>query len=155
MFQCQRPSWFNPSTYITLQRRPSAYQIKYCWQRLLRQWCNSDGKIAASLNLGQFIQPGSNLRLRRSTYLIGTNNQQIFHWSDDKYWTYQFDNITKTYKPTQEPAQWTNETQITPVDIEEGEGGIRTLFHLHNKPLRPQLSPPTSPYFEDYLQTLP
>jgi hypothetical protein len=32
MFQCRRPTWFDPDTIITIQKRPSDYQIKYVWQ---------------------------------------------------------------------------------------------------------------------------
>jgi len=64
MFNCHRPPWFNTTTYITLQRRPSDYQIKYCWQRLLRQICTSTGTLAASMHLGPFLTSAYKLRLR-------------------------------------------------------------------------------------------
>jgi len=33
IYQCSREPWFNPSQYITLQRRPSEHQIRHKWQR--------------------------------------------------------------------------------------------------------------------------
>jgi hypothetical protein len=68
MFECIRPPWFNPSTVITLQRRPSGFQRRTVWKRLCREWCTHDLTIAASLTLGPRTVPGNVLRLRRETY---------------------------------------------------------------------------------------
>ena len=34
MYQCQRPPWWDDTKFITIQRRPSSYQIKHQWQKL-------------------------------------------------------------------------------------------------------------------------
>jgi hypothetical protein len=52
MFECTKPPCFNPATIVTLQRRPSEYQIRYPWKRLCREWSKSDGTIAESITLG-------------------------------------------------------------------------------------------------------
>lgn len=88
LFHCQREPWFNNSSYTTLQKRPSAHQIKSKWQRLCRQWFTSQGKIAQSLNLGPWIIPGHQLRRRRQAYYDPAHPRKVYQWQHNQYWEY-------------------------------------------------------------------
>jgi hypothetical protein len=88
LFQCTQEPWFNPDTYITLQKRPTQYHIRTSWQKLCRQWATSTGHIAALMDLGRWITHGTDLRHWRQTYVNPLNMQRIYHWRDDRYWEY-------------------------------------------------------------------
>jgi hypothetical protein len=88
MLECIRPPWFNPSTIITLQRRPSGFQRRTVWKRLCREWCTHDLAIAASLTLGPRTVPGNVQRLRRETYWEVSVTPMLYHWHDEHYWIY-------------------------------------------------------------------
>jgi len=85
MFQCQRPLWIDPSLIVTLQQRPSPHQIRYCWQRLCREWCTSTGALGEVYSFGSWRTSGDSLRLRRSSYLEPCPFPILYHWSDGFY----------------------------------------------------------------------
>jgi hypothetical protein len=49
MFSCRRALWMNPTTIITLQKKPSDYQIRYRWKRLCHEWTTDDGRVSAAI----------------------------------------------------------------------------------------------------------
>ena len=126
MFYCRRPTWFDTRVYITLQRRPSSYQIKYCWQRLLRQLCTATGSIAESDNLGHFIIPGQGLRLRRQTYMDTRTTSTVYHWHETQYWKYKSTTVPGTYT-AQCPVRWDDMEYIYPIDV-TAQPNPRTLI---------------------------
>lgn len=154
LFQCQREPWFNPATYTTLQTRPGAYQIRTVWQRLCRQWCTSQGQLAASLNLGKWTQQGEALRRHRQTYILYTDRTTIYHWTSGSYWKYtrSHDN-TKIFKGAQ-PTQWTPTEPCIPVKVVENADRTLTLHtRIHQPTLPPQIPLPKS--FASYVLSLP
>jgi hypothetical protein len=86
MFQCRRPPWFNPNHYITLQRRPSDYQIRKRWQRLCREFCTGDGSIAMFLSFGHWKFKAAGQVLRRESYYVSGIWPILYHWQDNNYW---------------------------------------------------------------------
>jgi len=160
IYQCRREKWFDPNTYITLQARPSAYQIRMKWQRLLRQCSRSDGEIAASMTLGRWEVPGNRLRRRRQTYAMDTRMRNIFHWKDDTYWkftrTHVLDNQS-VYIP-ESATTWIPDKLCTPIEVQEQPDGslIRHHYSHHshgNNRHTPSSSIPST--FSLYLDTLP
>jgi hypothetical protein len=73
-----RKSWFDPQLNVTIQKRPSEYQIRTQWQPLCAH-------IATLSQFGPWKLP---LRLRRETYCHHTDNtiKKFYHWHCGKYW---------------------------------------------------------------------
>jgi len=117
MFKCNRPVWFDPDQYITIQTRPSAYQIRTKWQRLCREWCTDDGRIAASLNLGKWQKHAIPNRPKRETYLAEPTDNTLYHWIDGTYWILR----PTSAKPSQyipgEATDWKPTPQAVPVEL--------------------------------------
>jgi hypothetical protein len=76
--RCERSPWFDPQLNVTIQKRPSEYQIWTRWQPLCAH-------IATLSQFGPWKLP---LRLRRETYCHHTDNtiKQFYHWHCGKYW---------------------------------------------------------------------
>jgi hypothetical protein len=80
MYQCQRPPWFNPKQYITIQRRPSKYQITKKWKRLCHMWCSPTTlKRLSKISLGLWTHKATSFRPHRQSYIetINTERTQI------------------------------------------------------------------------------
>ena len=75
--KCHRAPWFDPSTNVTIQRRPSNHQIRTRWRALC--------EVAATFPpQGSWILP---LRLRREMYCFaGIDTALIRHWYAGSYW---------------------------------------------------------------------
>jgi hypothetical protein len=117
IFECRREPWFNPDTVVTLQVRPSAYQVRMKWQKLCRQWTTSSGQIAASMKLGKWTVSGHQLRRRRQTYLDLTQPNRLFHWRQGTYWEYRQVNENSQYYCPVATSCWQPNTECTPVTI--------------------------------------
>jgi hypothetical protein len=78
ILSCKRPPWFDPNTNVTIQQRPSCYQIRKRWKTL----CTTISRYQ--------IQGPSHLplRLRRETYCSCRKNDEkkFFHWYASSYW---------------------------------------------------------------------
>ena len=118
IWQCFREPWFNPSTYITIQQRPSEYQVRTKWQRLCRQISTDDGKIAASIHLGKRAIPGNKLRRRCQSYIVfhDTGNE-IYHWREGMYHQYIPTDTQNIFIPAQESPKWEPISACAPVDV--------------------------------------
>ena len=142
-YQCIREPWFETKTYITLQNRPSEYQIRNKWQSLLREWMRADGSIAASLLLRQWVVPTSTLHPRRSTYLLQSTIQVIYHWHEDTYWHYQ----QNAYDPhafiRTHTVQWTLTQDIILVAVSQPEEERLHLSPRYSGPLQLPRPPST------------
>lgn len=66
MALCERPPWFKKTNYVTLQKRPSAYQRRVVWKRFFRHFTKDDRTVTGNINLGQRKTITS--RLRRKAY---------------------------------------------------------------------------------------
>jgi len=95
MVQCERPPWFDPSVNVTIQRRPSDFQVRKRWQ----PFCTSlnDHQTRGAWNLP--------LRLRRETYCQcnDTDTHTFYHWYAGSYW--------ECSSPT--PSSANNRVQLT------------------------------------------
>jgi hypothetical protein len=119
MYNCTRPAWFDKTKYVTLQPRPSDYQIRTKWKRFCRQWCTSDGVIAASVTLGRWLPSTTTLRPRRESYYTFTRQHPIiYHWVDTSYWllTPISDYDQQHYKPDH-PTSWQPDDHAVPIRI--------------------------------------
>ena len=117
MYECRRSPWMNPATVITLQPRPSEYQIRYQWQRLCRHWIHSDLLIANSMAFGEWITPCDKLRLRRSTYYLHSTFPIVYHWIHDAYWECHPTAVDQTVYIPNRPTDWTPDGAVTPIDV--------------------------------------
>ena len=155
IYQCFREPWFNPSQFITLQRRPSAHQIRYQWQRLLRQWIKDDGSIAESLYLGQWLTTPNLFRRRRSTYYLPVPQPTLQHWHDGKYWEYRLHACDPSIFIRIRPQEWIPTSDSIPVTVELLDESRLRLSHFFS-PIRPTIDHPRIFYdFEHYIATLP
>ena len=71
--RCERALWFNPTVNVTIQKRPSDYQIRTRWQPL----CAHIATLLSSA--GPWHLP---LRLRCESYCLNTDNniRKFYHW---------------------------------------------------------------------------
>ena len=155
--QCHRELWFSPSTFITLQRQPtgSEHQIRYKWQRLLRQWMKDNGSIANSIYLGQWFSPPDKLQRRRSTYYIRSFPPTLHHWYQGVYWEYRkhaCDSfIFIRIQPTQELHQF-DSLPVTAEILDDHQLCLSPFFSQ----TRQQTALPRVFYdFDQYIATLP
>jgi len=76
--RCERPPWFDSSTNVTIQRRPSSHQIRTRWQ----PFCS---RLSCHHVVGPWHLP---LRLRRETYCSchDSGTHSFFHWYAGTYW---------------------------------------------------------------------
>ena len=149
---CQREPWFDSKTYITLQRRPSEYQIRTKWKRLCRQWTTSDGRLAESLTLGKWTTTGQRLRRRRQTYQTNPRPHRVYHWHEGSYWEYVPTADPHVYQPLS-PTTWEPTENCTPITSHETHARNLYLRLSQAHPLlRVRLRPPTS--FHQYVTTL-
>ena len=79
ILKCEQPAWFDPTTNVTIQRRPSEYQIQTRW----RPFCN---EILVIHTIGPWILP---LQLRRETYCHceKADTRRFYHWYAGAYWS--------------------------------------------------------------------
>ena len=155
LFRCQREPWFDSSVYVTLQNRPSEYQIKMRWQKLCRQWTQASGQLAASMNLGGWTTPGQHLRRRRKTYIIPNIPHKLFHWTQECYWEYFCqDPGSKVFRPKR-ATQWLPKHHCIPAQVSEQPDGSLHLSFFPRGPLTPSetVQPITS--FRHYVAQLP
>ena len=153
LFQCQREPWFNPSTIITLQRRPSSFQIKWKWQKLCRQLAMENGTIAISIDLGDWIQSGQNLRRWRQTY-IEAHSSLVYHWKQGNYWQFR----PSTHQPNVYipfgPTVWTPDSMCHPVVATETANGTLNVHVPKCHKIKPSVTTiPTT--FLQYMSSLP
>ena len=156
LFTCQREPWFNPSTVISLQRRPSDYQIRTKWQKLLRQWATSTGSLAASMDLGEWTVSGQRLRRYRRTYVSPTDYTRMYHWNDNCYWEYFQDaHQTMKYVPTRATNWRPSIESCIPINVIIHQDGTLTRLqrNIADATTRPQCRPPTT--FQAYIAALP
>lgn len=155
LFHCRRESWFNPDTYVSLQRRPSEYHIRTKWQKLCRQWTTSNGFLAASVSLGSWTTSGENLRRRRETYITTDATRSIYHWRHGSYWEYhQSDDHPNVFIPAR-ATTWVPSFPCVPVYAQEITAGAIMIRQLPKK--RKHILTANRPIrnFDDYIQSLP
>ena len=153
LFNVHREAWFNPATYVTLQPRPSDYHIRTKWQRLCRQWITSEGKLAASMRLGNWKQSGETLRRRRETYIATASPRQVYHWHQGSYWEYRMSAHYPQLYCRVRPTHWTPTTSCTPITACHQPGGnilVRQILTPPPKPIRDNLGRD----FSEHVETL-
>lgn len=116
LFYCHREPWFNTTSVITLQRRPSDYQVKHLWQRLCRQWTASSGTLGLSYQLGSWLKYGNHLRRWRQTYRIPHDTTRVYHWYDTCYWAYLQDSLNPRHYRRSTSTTWTPTSKCIPVE---------------------------------------
>jgi hypothetical protein len=155
IFQCHREPWFSPSKFITLQRRPSEHQIRYKWQRLLRQWMKDDGSIANSIYLGQWLSPPDKLRRRRSTYYIRSVPPTLHHWYQGVYWEYRKHACDPSIFIRIQPTQESHQFDSLPVTAEILDDHRLRLSPFFSPIRQPTALPRVYHDFDQYIATLP
>ena len=155
VFNCEREPWFNPDTYITLQQRPSAHQIKYKWQRLCREWAQHSGEIAASIHLGEWTNPEHPLRRRRQTYFPNDHPSTIYHWKTNCYWEYKPQKHQDTLYHPIRASQWTPHNHCTPCNAIEHPNGTLTVARPTRQTKKYYTKHRHHQDFTDYIQDLP
>lgn len=116
MYDCKREPWFDPTSYVTLQKRPSDYQVRKKWQKLCRLWINDQGHASESTRLGEWTSSGGSLRRRRQTYMIVHRPFRVYHWIENCYWKYQpVEGNPRVFQKTL-PTDWTPNHQCVPID---------------------------------------
>lgn len=158
LFQCRREPWFSSSTYVTIQARPSEYQIRMKWQKLCRQWSLDTGQLAASMDLGKWTVPAHLLRRRRQTYYL-PRTRRVYHWQHDCYWEYtRIPGKTDTYRKHCSTS-WVPTSDCIPVDASFGRNKTERFLTVEMRlvfddpPSRPGTERPRS--FDHYIQSLP
>ena len=154
LFQCRREPWFNPDSYITLQKRPSEFQIRMKWQRLCRQWTTSMGTLGASFNLGPWQTPGHLLRRRRRTYYEPQKPNTLYSWHQTSYWEYKRDDHRHEVYHLHQATSWAPTNGSSPIDVQNNEDESLTISGT--VPTRATSESTTSPFptFHEYIQTL-
>jgi hypothetical protein len=157
MFKCYRRPWFDPTTVITLQRRPSDYQVKYQWQRLLRQWSDEHRNIAQSMDLGPWCVQSHQHRLRRRTYFEDGPWPILYHWHIDCYWEGHPTQYDPCVYVLIRDTSWRPTPSCVPIDVTHH---ANDTLHLDIDPSDDHLPAPQAlPFihyeFSDYVQTLP
>ena len=79
VFKCERPLWFDPTINVTIQKRPSDYQIRTRW----KPFCLELSRLQTH---GPWILP---LQMRRETYCQCSpphRVNQFYHWYAGAYW---------------------------------------------------------------------
>jgi hypothetical protein len=154
LFACRREPWFDPETHVTLQNRPSQYQINTKWQRLCREWATSTGTLALSMNLGTWTSPGQSLRRRRQTYKIRDAYQTIYHWREGAYWKFRpLNGSRRTYTPLCS-SSWIPTIECTPISVRENSDNTIIVCSQAINLERPS-QPHIFETFEEYLEALP
>jgi hypothetical protein len=152
-FECRREPWFNPHTYITRQRRPSAHQIRTKWQRLCREWSRSDGSIASSIRLGRWATTGDQLRRRRQTYRPQATPNILYHWHGNAYWVYHpIQPGSNQYRPIC-PSEWTPTVPCTPLTVQIAANNIITTRPPRDQSVH-RRTPSVVISFESYVSKL-
>lgn len=154
LFHCRREPWFNPNTYVTLQHRPSSHHIRYKWQKLCRQWFDSQGQLAISINLGHWTVSGEQLRRQRETYTIPRDPSVVFHWKYGRYHEYrQSDQHPRRYHLVG-PTEWLPTARCLPTKAYEHAINMLVL----EPPIRqshPRTRNEHHVTFTDYVSTQP
>lgn len=118
MFRCFRPAWFNTDRYITIQPKPSEYQIRKKWQKLCRHWSTEDGRIAASVRLGPWTPHDPRYHSRRESYFSNSTHTELYHWIDSTFWLLQpIPGNPRYYKPGHS-TPWQPDHHAIPVDLQ-------------------------------------
>lgn len=154
IFHCHREPWFDQSTYVTLQRRPSEYHLRTKWQKLCRQFVTSEGRLAPLFRLGLWTKSGEKLRRRRETYIDNrTTSRTVFHWRRACYWEYQPSHTHQQHYVPLRPTTWVPTFPCTPIRVQTHSSGLIKLLHqpTHYRAPRP---PPSPTSFHDYVHTL-
>ena len=152
LLQCRREPWFDCQTYITLQARPSEFQIRTKWQRLCREWIPGTRQAREPLELGHFTMQGHLLRRRRQTY-FDHESRRVYHWQQDCYWEYtRGDCLVQAYRK-QRPTRWVPTSTCTPIDTVHNTGGLLIIRSLPPAP-RDSEEYPTILDFGEYVESL-
>jgi hypothetical protein len=155
IFQCRREPWFSPKTVITLQRRPSEYQIRYKWQRLLRHWMKDDGSIANSIYLGRWLSLPDTLRRQRSTYYRNSFPPTLHHWYQGAYWEYRKHACDPSIFIRIQPTPEVHQFDSVPVTVEILDDHRLRLSQLFSSVLLPPAPTKMFHDFDQYIATLP
>lgn len=152
LFHCRHNPQFNPSTYVTLQRRPSDYQVRHKWQRLCREWFDSQGHLARSMRFGNWTKTGERLRRRRQTYTIMHDSRIVYHWKYGCHHEYrQLEEHSVWYHPIG-PTEWVPTEGCVPIKVHEHAPDNLIFAHaISNAAAIPY--PPHPITFADYVHT--
>lgn len=156
LWHCQREPWFNTSTYVTLQQRPTEYHIRTVWQRYCRQWTKSDGSISEQIKFGRWTTPGHQLRRYRQTYATRLDTRIIYHWKESCYWKFTLTATPNTFQ-AHEPTNWLPVAPYSPVTADEIDNSRIRVLHRpdYYTPLIGSRVQPPSLSFESYTSSLP
>lgn len=90
IIKCRQPPWTDPTQFYILQHRPSSYQIRHKWRRLLSLFSNKyHTPKPPFIQFGPWHHDGIRLRSKRESYMILHPRPAIFHWHDNSYWESQ------------------------------------------------------------------
>lgn len=153
LFDCRREPWFNPTTFVTLQRRPSGFQIRTKWQKLLRQLTSTSGELAASIDLGSWAVPSHKLRRRRQTY-FQPSTHAIYHWRGDSYCEYRTANSQSKRFIPMGGTVWAPTDACIPISAMEQPDGSLYFSGEGRMVVSPGPLPRIPRTFHQYIQTL-
>ena len=117
IWTCTRPAWFDPNQIVTLQKRPSAYQIKHRWQKFLLNWCTHSGYSLPATDLGRWLLPTDQLHLHRESYFVPGPFPTSFHWRDGCYWEYCPTPTNNYCFSPNRATSWSPTPAAVPVDL--------------------------------------
>lgn len=164
IIRCRRPPWIDKKQYCILQHRPSAYQIRHKWLKLLRTLTNRDNTPKQFLKFSAWTHTGLRLRSSRESYLC-LMSMRLYHWHDDSYWSLNPSCATnQIHYQLCEPTTWRPSDADHPVQIQRipnKDGSNSYAVDIPSDLLllastRPTSTPPFSPpTFYEYLKTIP
>jgi hypothetical protein len=120
MYQCHRPLWFNTKQFVTLQRRPSNYQIRKKWQPLCRMWCDAiTRRRAPHVDFGDWTHKATRVRPYRQTYIESNDDgsSTIYHFHDQKYWSTKQHPSRLGHYSLLDSTEWKPRNNATPIAI--------------------------------------
>ena len=154
IFAGKREPWFNPESVITLQQRPSEYQIRSKWQKLCRQWTTSSGGIGAPYQMGNWLVAGHMLRRRRQSYIALEHQHKLYFWRETTYGEYHQDPNDSTCYRYSHDSNWLPTSHCTPITAFLNPDGTLRVPRQPRSPLINGLRTPSTTTFFQHIQSL-
>lgn len=160
--KCRRPPWADPNQYIILQHRPSSYQIRHKWLRLLREFSNNDNTPKQCVTFDDWNRSGIRLRSRRESYFC-TRSSSLYHWHDHHYWLLSplptdTSHFELSHATDWQPHDFDNPVQIQRIPAKHGRSVYSTVNYtcpINQGEPSPTPESQTDQTFHQYLKTAP
>lgn len=151
MYECQRPTWFDPLVVTAIQRQPSHYQRQKTWKKFL--------SMLPTPRFSRWIL-GSKLRLRRETYYQPDDNDgKIYHWYMGTYWICDPPIIERgTQYIIRESSNWIPTDSSIPIATTARAGRSLYLDHttdMNGTTIQANHTPQNHGSFNEYISALP